>query len=206
MLKLKVCGMRDSENINALSKVQPDFIGFIFHEKSSRNVSVAVLTNTPENIARVGVFVNESEKFITCKIKQYHLDYIQLHGTESPEFCAKIKNLGVGIIKAFNISENFDFSCLSNYEQQCDYLLFDAYGKQAGGNGITFNWDLLTKYEGKTPFLLSGGIDETMVDEIKNITHPHFKGIDINSGFELEAGLKNIDKIKCFSRSIRNIN
>lgn len=206
MLKLKVCGMRDSDNITALSEVQPDFIGFIFHEKSSRNISKTVLTNTPENIARVGVFVNESEKFITSKIKQYHLDYIQLHGTESPEFCTKIKNLGVGIIKAFNLFESFDFSSLSNYEQQCDYLLFDAFGKQAGGNGITFNWELLSKYKGKTPFLLSGGINETMVDEIKNITHQKFIGIDINSGFETKPALKDIDKIKCFSRNIRNIN
>lgn len=205
-MELKVCGMRDSENINALLEVQPNFIGFIFHEKSSRNISEAVLTNTPEDIARVGVFVNESEKIITSKIKQYNLDYVQLHGTESPEFCAKIKNLGVGIIKAFNLFESFDFSSLSNYEQQCDYLLFDAFGKQAGGNGITFNWDLLTKYEGKTPFLLSGGIDDTMVDELKKITHPQFIGIDINSGFELKPALKDIAKIESFKTSIRNIN
>jgi len=206
MLKLKVCGMRDSENINALSEVQPDFIGFIFHEKSSRNISEAVLTNTPENIDRVGVFVNKSIAFIANKIEQYHLDYIQLHGNESPKFCNEIKNLEVGVIKAFNISENFDFSSLINYEQQCDYLLFDAFGKQAGGNGITFNWELLTKYKGKTPFLLSGGIDYTMADEIKKITHQQFKGIDINSGFELEPAFKNIEKIKCFSDSIKNRN
>jgi len=206
MLKLKVCGMRDSENIISLSEMQPDFIGFIFHEKSSRNISETVLTNTPKNIDRVGVFVNESIKFIANNIKQYHLDYIQLHGNESPEFCKKVKNLKVGVIKAFNISENFDFSSLSNYEQQCNYLLFDAFGKQAGGNGITFNWELLSKYEGKTPFLLSGGIDEAMVDEIKKIRHPKFIGIDINSGFELKPAFKNITKIKRFSDSIKNRN
>ncbi len=205
-MKLKVCGMRDSENITALSEVQPDFVGFIFHEKSSRNISDPILIDTPKNIERVGVFVNESVTFITDKIEQYNLDYAQLHGNESPEFCKEIKNLEVGVIKAFNISENFDFSILINYEQQCDYLLFDAFGKQAGGNGITFNWELLTKYKGKTPFLLSGGIDGTMTDEIKKITHPQFEGIDINSGFELEPALKNISKIKCFSESIRSIN
>jgi len=205
MLKLKVCGMRDSENITALSEIQPDFIGFIFHEKSSRNISQAVLTDTPKSIFRVGVFVNKSIAFIAHKIKQYHLDYIQLHGNESPEFCKEVKNLEVGVIKAFNISRNFDFSSLSSYEQQCDYLLFDAFGEQAGGNGITFNWDLLSKYKGNTLFLLSGGIDDTMAHEIKNITHPKFIGIDINSGFELKPALKNIAKIECFSRSIRNI-
>jgi len=202
MLKLKVCGMRDEANIIALSKVQPDFIGFIFHEKSSRNISEAVLENTPKNIARVGVFVNESKAFILHKIQQYNLDYVQLHGTESPEFCNEIKKLEVGIIKAFNISGKFDFSNLIRYDSVCDYLLFDAFGKQAGGNGITFNWELLRKYQGGTPFLLSGGIDDTMADELKKVTHPQFAGIDINSGFEIEPALKNISKIKKFKQSV----
>lgn len=206
MLKLKVCGMRNNANIKELSEIQPDFIGFIFHEQSSRNVSQAVLMGTPKNISRVGVFVNKPVSFITDKIKQYQLGYIQLHGTESPEFCNEIKELEVGVIKAFNISDEFDFSSLSQYESVCDYLLFDAFGKQAGGNGITFNWELLAKYKGKTPFLLSGGIDGTMVDELKKITHPQFKGIDINSGFEQEPALKNIEKIKRFSESIKKIN
>ena len=203
MLKLKVCGMRNNINIKELSEVQPDFIGFIFHELSSRNVSQAVLIDTPENINRVGVFVNKSKEFIADKIKQYHLDYIQLHGTESAEFCSEIKELEVGVIKAFNISENFDFSKLNTYESVCDYLLFDAFGKQAGGYGITFNWELLSTYKGNTPFLLSGGIDDTMTDELKKIRHPQFVGVDINSGFELEPALKNIGKIKCFSKSIK---
>jgi len=204
MLKLKVCGMRNSNNIKELSEIQPDFIGFIFHEKSSRNVSETVLTDTPKNISRVGVFVNESEKFIINKMKQYHLDYIQLHGSESPEFCNEIKELGVGIIKAFNISDKFNFSSLSPYELVCDYLLFDAFGKQAGGNGITFNWELLSKYQGETPFLLSGGINGTMPDELKKIKHPQFIGIDINSGFEIAPALKNIDKIKSFKNELHS--
>jgi len=202
MLKLKVCGMRNSANIKDLSEIQPDFIGFIFHEKSSRNVSETVLTGTSKSISRVGVFVNESKELIVNKMKQYHLDYIQLHGSESPEFCNEIKELEVGVIKAFNISDNFNFSSLSLYESVCDYLLFDAFGKQAGGNGITFNWELLSKYQGETPFLLSGGINDTMTDELKKITHPQFVGIDINSGFEIAPALKNIDKIKHFKLSV----
>jgi len=198
--------MRNSTNIKELSEILPDFIGFIFHEKSSRNVSETALTNTPKNICRVGVFVNESKEFINNKIKNYQLDYIQLHGSESPEFCAEIKELEVGVIKAFNISEEFNFTNLSPYKSVCDYFLFDAFGKQAGGNGITFNWELLSKYNGETPFLLSGGIDETMAEELKNITHLQFIGVDINSGFELAPALKNIDKIKRFNESIRNIN
>jgi len=202
MLKLKVCGMRNSTNIKELVVIKPDFIGFIFHKKSSRNVSEPIQIDTIKSISRVGVFVNESKEFIANKIKQYHLDYVQLHGTESPEFCNDIKRLEVGIIKAFNISEEFNFSSLNPYESVCDYLLFDAFGKKAGGNGITFNWHLLNKYQGETPFLLSGGIDETMVDSIKKITHSQFVGIDINSGFEIEPALKNISKIKKFKQSV----
>ena len=202
MFKLKVCGMRDCINIEELSKIQPDFIGFIFHEKSLRNVSETVLRDTPKSMHRVGVFVNESKEFIIRKIKQYHLNYIQLHGTESPEFCKDMKKLNTGIIKAFNISEEFNFSNLKSYESVCDYLLFDAFGKQAGGNGITFNWELLNKYQGKTPFLLSGGIDDTMGKAIKGITHPQFIGIDINSGFEIAPAFKNIKKISAFKNEL----
>jgi len=203
MLKLKVCGMRNSKNITALSTIQPDFIGFIFHKKSLRNISETMLMDTPKRISRVGVVVNETAAFILAKIDQYNLDYIQLHGTETPEFCNEIKKLGVGVIKAFNVSEKFKFSSLATYDTVCDYFLFDAFGKQAGGNGITFNWELLSKYQGKTPFLLSGGIHETMVDELQKIRHPQFIGVDINSGFELAPALKNIEKIKCFSEGIR---
>jgi len=204
MLKLKVCGMRNEANINALSEIRPDFIGFIFHEKSSRNVSEPIAMNISENIYRVGVFVNENKSFISDIIKQYNLDYVQLHGTESTEFCTEIKKLGVGIIKAFNISEDFNFSSLKNYESQCDYFLFDAFGKHAGGNGITFNWELLKSYKGETPFLLSGGIDDTMVDSIKKIIHPQFSGIDINSGFEIEPAFKNIEKIISFKDELHS--
>ena len=202
MLKLKVCGMRNSANINELIEVQPDFIGFIFHEKSPRNVSDNIIIPTSDNIHRVGVFVNKSVEFIKEKKEQYKLDYIQLHGSESPEFCNEIKNIGAGIIKAFNISEDFNFSNLKDYESHCDYFLFDAFGRNAGGNGITFNWDLLNNYQGKIPFLLSGGIDETMADSIKKNKHPQFTGIDINSGFETEPALKNIEKIKTFKNEL----
>lgn len=205
-MKLKVCGMRNEANIIALSKIQLDFIGFIFHENSSRNVSEARLISTPKNISRVGVFVNKKVDFIKEKTTNYKLDYIQLHGSESPEFCKEIKMLGLGIIKAFNISAAFNFSVLSPYEPHCDYFLFDAFGKNAGGNGVTFNWELLSNYNGGIPFLLSGGIDDTMVSALKEITHPQFYGIDINSRFEIKPALKNIPKIKCFSANLHNTN
>jgi len=152
-MKLKVCGMRNTENIAELIQIQPDFIGFIFHEKSPRNVLEFPKVKIPSNIKKVGVFVNKKANFIAEKATNFGLDYIQLHGNESPEFCRKISLLEEGkrevnlkIIKAFNISENFDFEKLEAYEAFCDYFLFDAFGKKAGGNGITFNWELLQKY------------------------------------------------------------
>lgn len=209
-IKLKVCGMRNTENLAELIQVQPDFIGFIFHEASARNVTEIPDVIIPNTIKKVGVFVDKEIEFITKTATSFGLDYIQLHGNETPEFCSKLNSplerglRGVfKIIKAFNISADFDFEKLEAYEASCDYFLFDAFGKKSGGNGITFNWELLQKYKGQTLFLLSGGIDEKMATEIKKIQHPKFAGVDINSRFEIKAGLKDVDKIELFKKKIK---
>ncbi|MCO6499631.1 MAG: phosphoribosylanthranilate isomerase [Vicingus serpentipes] len=204
MLQLKVCGMADSSNITELAKIQPDFIGFIFHETSPRNVVDFPDLNIPKTIKKVGVFVDKDIDFISKKVNEFGLDYIQLHGKESPLLCEKLKKEGLKIIKAFNVHDAFDFSQLKDYAQHCDYFLFDAFGKNEGGNGILFDWNLLERYKGNVPFLLSGGIDETMVNAIKKVTHPQFMGIDINSGFEIKPALKNIEKIKNFIQMLKN--
>ncbi|MGB0896245.1 MAG: phosphoribosylanthranilate isomerase [Flavobacteriaceae bacterium] len=203
MYKIKVCGMRNNANIKALADINPDFIGFIFHEESSRNVTEIITTQLPKHIAKVGVFVNKSLEFIQEKVNLFNLDLIQLHGNETPEFCANLKQQGYNIIKAFNVSENFDFSSTTAYQSHCDYFLFDAFGKQAGGNGITFNWALLQQYTGNTPFLLSGGITPTMANTIKNFKHNKCVGIDINSGFETAPALKNIEDIQTFFNQLK---
>ena len=202
MLKLKVCGMRDAANITELIKLQPDFMGFIFHKKSPRNVLETSNVDFPKTIKTVGVFVNKEESFIMDKISNYTLDVVQLHGNESPKECQQLKVKGFEIIKAFHISDDFDFEKLNEYEAFCKYFLFDAFGKNAGGNGIRFNWNLLQKYKGQTPFLLSGGIDETMTEAILKIRHDKFAGIDINSGFEIKPALKDIEKIKNFKQDL----
>ena len=201
-MKLKVCGMRNNENLTELIATNPDFIGFIFHKKSLRNIINFPTVKIPSSISKVGVFVNETKTFILDKVKQHELDYVQLHGKESPEYCEFIQKEGVKIIKAFNINEGFDFNELSKYEQYCTYFLFDAFGENAGGNGITFNWIILSKYKGNIPFLLSGGINESMTNKIKEISHPKLAGIDINSQFETRPGLKNISKIKKFTNEL----
>jgi len=202
-MKIKVCGMREAANIKALIKLDIAFIGFIFHEKSARNVSKKPTVNIPKNIQKVGVFVNKSKKFIQEKAREFDLDIIQLHGQESPEFCQEIKALGLEVIKAFNIKTDFDFTALKNYEKHCDYFVFDAYGKQAGGNGIVFNWDLLKNYQGETPFLLSGGLKPTLIAEIKEFKHKKCIGLDINSGFEIAAAQKDIPAIATFIQNIK---
>ncbi len=202
-MKLKVCGMRDARNITELIKLQPDFMGFIFHKKSPRNVSEISNVDFPKTIKKVGVFVDKEELFIREKVLDYGLDVIQLHGNETPKECQQLKMKEFEIIKAFQISEDFDFEKLSDYEPFCNYFLFDAFGKDAGGNGITFNWNLLQKYNGQTPFLLSGGLDGTMTESILNISHDKFAGIDINSGFEIAPALKDIEKIKKFKQSLQ---
>jgi len=159
-IHLKVCGMRDEANIAALAELQPDFIGFIFHEISPRYCEKVPEVFIPESICKTGVFVNKPEEYIARKKKDFHLDYVQLHGAESPEFCGKIQYSVAPVIKAFNLHDGFDFDRLKPYEKVCAFFLFDASGPLAGGNGITFNWQILEQYHGTTPFLLSGGIDE----------------------------------------------
>ncbi len=202
-MKIKVCGMKQSQNINELIKLEIDFIGFIFYPKSKRYLEQNLSADIPANITRVGVFVNENKKIILEKIKKYKLDFVQLHARESPELCRQISLSGAGLIKAFSVDSDFDFKKTEKYENSCDYFLFDTKGKDYGGNGIKYDWKILENYKSKTPFLLSGGISENDVDEINNFNHEMCVGIDINSGFETKPGMKNIEKIKKFIKKLK---
>lgn len=201
-LKLKVCGMCNAQNITHLVELKPDFIGFIFHDSSPRFCFTVPKIRIPEKIAKVGVFVNKPVDYILQKKEEFGLNMAQLHGQESPEFCREIEKNGLPAIKAFNIKPGFDFEKLQAYEAACTLFLFDAAGKKAGGNGIVFNWGLLQNYHREKPFLLSGGISPALAEKIKNFSHPSFYGIDINSGFEIEPGIKNIEKIKAFKNEL----
>ncbi len=195
-MKIKVCGMRNKENISALITLKPDYIGFIFYAQSKRFVADFPQIEIPSSVKKVGVFVDETIDEIVEKATRYQLDFVQLHGNETPEYCRELATKNIKIIKAFSVDENFDFSATKPFEKHVSLFLFDTKGKNYGGNGIKFNWDLLQNYNGKTPFLLSGGISKNDAIEIKQFKHSAFFGIDINSGFELEPGLKNINEIK----------
>lgn len=200
--KLKVCGMKFSANIRELIKLNPDFIGFIFYKASKRFVPQVDQTIDYKNTQKVGVFVNESIDLIIEYHRKYKLDYVQLHGEEDQEYCKFLSSKGIVIIKAFRIDHNFEFEQCNLYTPHVKYFLFDAKGKFPGGNGISYDWGLLDHYKEKIPFLLSGGIDNKGINKLKNFNHPFCVGIDINSGFELEPGLKDVIKIEQFKAKL----
>ena len=195
-MKLKVCGMKFSKNIDEVGRLQPDFMGFIFWPKTKRFFSERKII-LPKNIKKVGVFVNQDLEFIKYKVKEFNLDYVQLHGDEDLEFCNSVHSI-TKTIKVFHIDNNFDFQKLIPFENSADYFLFDTKSESFGGSGMKFEWDILKKYNLKTSFFLSGGIDIgdlKKILELKKMKIPIF-GIDINSKFELRPGLKNKFKIE----------
>ena len=197
---IKVCGMREADNIHEVEALGIDWLGLIFWPKSSRFVSQRP-EYLPNQVKRVGVFVDEEAGRVMQTADEYGLDLIQLHGHESPEYLSLLK--GHRIIKAFNIAIPSDFRDTTPYEGLADYFLFDTKGKQVGGNGEKFDWSVLSSYKGSTPFLLSGGIGPEDVEEVKAINHPKCIGIDLNSRFEITPGLKDIDKIKRFLEKVK---
>lgn len=207
-LKVKVCGMREPENIDAVCAALPDFLGFIFYPKSKRFVGetpdISIFNRVPAHIEKVGVFVNEEAAVVIDSCQQYGLSVAQLHGNETPEYCRDIRNAGLMVFKAFSLNEDFDFGQLDGFAASVDFFLFDTKGKLPGGTGEKFNWQLLDRYTGDVPFFLSGGIGPEDAPEIKKISHPHLIGIDINSGFELKPALKDAGQVAGFMKEIRN--
>lgn len=193
-MKLKICGMKYPDNIREVAALLPDYIGFIFYDKSERYFE-SKIPKIPETVKKVGVFVDAKLEKILDKIRKYDLQLIQLHGTESPEYCQLLQCLNVKIIKVFSVDEAIDFGMISAYENCCDYFLFDTKGEKPGGNGRTFNWQLLEKYAGSKPIFLSGGIGLEDIPKIQKLNQPIY-AIDINSRFESKPGLKNVELLK----------
>ncbi len=204
-MKLKVCGMKYQENIAEVASLKPDYLGFIFYEKSARFVQ----SETPlisNKIKKTGVFVNASHGYIREQIETHKLEAVQLHGEETPEFCKELTKLNVEIIKVFSIKNTFDFGVLAPYETVCDYFLFDTKGALPGGNGMVFNWEILKGYPSTKPYFLSGGIGLEQLENIEAFKNSEIAkycyALDVNSKFEVEAGLKNIEKLKEFKSQL----
>jgi len=207
-IKLKVCGMRDAQNIKELYEMRPHYMGLIFWEPSKRYVDPNIVVAVDPSVQLIGVFVNETIELILEKVINYHLSGVQLHGSESIEFCSKLmelflnKNLDIKIIKAFSVGDSFDFSLLHAYENHCDYFLFDTKGELPGGTGKSFSWELLKNYNLDTPYFLSGGISESHLQDLEHFFTTKYSekciAIDINSKFEISPALKDIEKLKRF--------
>jgi len=198
-VRIKICGMKYPDNMIEVGSLLPDYMGFIFWPKSARYFD-GEMPELPKSIKKTGVFVNESITVIEEKVKKYNLQAVQLHGQESVVFCSELKakfGTSIEIIKVFSADENFDFSVLEPYESVCDYFLFDTKGKLPGGNGTTFDWKILENYSSTKPFFLSGGIGIEELDSINEIlkTNLPIYAIDVNSKFEIEPGLKNINLV-----------
>ena len=210
-MRIKVCGM--GSNVSEVAGLQPDYLGFIFWEPSKRYYD----KNIPAEIGieKVGVFVDESPDKVLAAVGSHGLNAIQFHGRETADYCMQIKqelaqsDPTVKLIKAFAISPDFDFESIKSFESHVNFFLFDAKGDLPGGNGIGFRWELLRRYTGSTPYFLSGGIGpndpqrirDFMKEPVASLCH----AIDVNSRFEIEPGLKNIESLKPFIQSIREL-
>lgn len=231
-MKIKVCGMRDAHNVSEVERLGVDMIGFIFCRQSKRFVSMLPsMSGTVPNYvsstqmqgsclsgmadqhsaARVGVFVDDMPQNIVTAVYGYGLDYIQLHGNESPVMIDNLRRTidpdirpDIKIIKALSVESAADICRWREYAGHADLLLFDTKGKEKGGNGIHFDWSLLDTYDGDVPFILSGGIGPEDSEAVKSFNHPSFWGIDLNSRFELQPALKDVGKLEKFISELRN--
>ncbi|MES3017025.1 MAG: phosphoribosylanthranilate isomerase [Bacteroidota bacterium] len=207
--------MKDPDNIRKLAELQPDYMGLIFYPQSKRfagDMEATTLDTFPRAVKRTGVFVNEAMDTIADQVIKYDLDAVQLHGDESPDFCRSLRKFlhnmqtekHVEIIKAFGIYDQFDFAVLAGYEDMVDYFLFDTKSIDYGGSGLTFDWAILDNYHGKKPYFLSGGLSADNIDRINEIKDVRFYGVDLNSKFETEPGVKDINKLKSVFERIRS--
>lgn len=217
--------MRDAQNIREVSQLGVDMIGMIFYPKSPRyvemqsshagiipdyakeDIGVSVSSKTS---ARVGVFVDDMVQNIVTRVVNYHLDYVQLHGNEPREMCENLRSTldpdirpGIKIIKAISVSDASDIQKYKEYVGAVDLFLFDTKCKMVGGSGQQFDWQVLDKYDGEIPFLLSGGIGPEDASRLHAFHHPKCIGIDLNSRFEIEPGVKDVEKLKGFLNEIQ---
>ena len=216
-MEVKVCGMREPENMTAVAALKPDYMGFIFYERSKRycggragidgeyssdGMDPVLVKGLPEGVEPVMVTVDLPEREILEIADRYGFRTVQLHGSESPSVCRSLREQGMRVIKAVGISTEESFANLEPYEGVVDLFVFDTSCPEKGGSGKKFDWSLLNAYTGSTDFLLSGGIGPEDAEAVAHVTHPHFRGVDLNSRFEAAPALKDVVKLKDFMEGI----
>lgn len=201
---LKVCGMRDPKNIVEVGETHPDYMGFIFVKESPRYVGEEFLVpdGLPRTVKRVGVFVNETTELVLEKAGKYSLNAVQLHGNETPDQCAAIRDKGYKVIKAFSVDNAFDFQHTTAYKDVADFFLFDTRGRYRGGNAVPFDWQLLRGYDQSVPFFLSGGLSPENIRGITPLFEMNLYALDVNSGVEESPGLKSLSRLKAFQDAL----
>ena len=207
-LQIKVCGLNEPANLAAVAALSPDFMGLIFADKSPRHalaLDTAAVRALPAGPRKVGVFVDATTAEIQRRQAEFGLDAAQLHGHESPAQCAELRAGGLLIIKAFGVGiHNPDFEQMRPYVPVCDYFLFDTQGRNAGGNGTAFDWNLLEKYPWPTPYLLAGGLNLAHAAALRELRLPGLAGVDLNSGFETRPGVKNTSQLQQMFSELRD--
>lgn len=205
-MKIKVCGVANNMDIREIALLHPDYMGFIFYRKSPRDVSEIIsglhLDAIPRSVKKVAVLVDHPAVGAIELITKYRFDAVQLHGDEEPAYCRNLMPV-CEVIKAFRVMDRLPDN-LDQYQDNCHMFLFDAAGKNRGGNSIGFNHAILEDYNLLTPFILSGGIGEHDVPYLRSLGFKQMAGIDINSRFEISPGCKNLHSLKLFITKLRN--
>lgn len=218
---IKVCGLRDGENIRQVAALGVDWIGLIFWPHSPRYVSMipsnaGIIPDRVSDIGefkakRVGVFVDPTAQDVITRVVNFQLDLIQLHGHETPTFIRNLRHTladirPVKVIKAISVSSRDDITAYKDYADCVDDFLFDTKCKTVGGSGEQFDWSVLEAYDGDIPFLLSGGIGPDDAERVRNFHHPQCIGIDLNSRFESEPGFKDVAALRQFINQLNREN
>lgn len=208
---VKVCGMREPDNIRAIASLRPDAMGFIFYRKSKRYMAdtlcPSVVHQLSHSIQRVGVFVNADTEEMVEQCKRYKLSTVQLHGDETPEQVCSLRAAAPHLVlwKAFGLSSSFDFLQIASYEPFCDAFLFDTKTVGYGGSGETFDWSLLASYPGSLPYWLSGGLGPEHVSALLSLKQYTIYGVDLNSQLEVAPGLKSVETTRQVLGGLRGV-
>lgn len=199
---VKVCGLKYRDNIDTISSLNIQMVGFNFYRPSSRYIEdPSLATAVPQSILKVGVFVNASQEDIHRNVDDYQLDLVQLHGDEDADFGTQVAKY-VPVIKVARIKSIKDFDTLDHHNYAHSFL-FDTYTKNYGGSGNKFQWEWLVAYQLDKPFLVSGGIGPNDVDQLRPLSsYSNFLGIDINSKFETKPGYKDPEVIAAFLKEL----
>lgn len=202
---IKICGMRDPDNIAQVASFDPDYLGFIAYPDSPRFIGddFRMPATLPPSIQRVGVFVNDTTKNILQKTRTIGFNYVQLHGNETQDQCMELKDHGIRVIKVFSVDDAFDFASTKPFVSAVDYFLFDTKGLYFGGNAKIFNWEVLNQYDQEVPFFLSGGLSAENVAHVSSIKGMNIHALDINSGVEERPGMKSTEKLKALLTNLR---